>query len=60
MPPPRRGPTDSEQLSDNSILRTLTAQLSGFKQRRRTETFQLMAALAAGQGEILALKRGVV
>jgi hypothetical protein len=45
--------------SENGIIRTLTAQLSELKQRHRTETHQLKAALAAAQGEILVLKRGI-
>ncbi len=58
-PPPSRAPADSERPSENSIVRTLTAQLGELKRRHRTETLQLKAALAAAQGEILALKRGV-
>lgn len=35
----------------------MEAQLAELKQRHRDETQQLKAALAAAQGEILALKR---
>lgn len=56
-PPPPRPLADSQQLSDSSVVRTLTAQLAELKQRHHHETQQLKAALAAAQGEILALKR---
>jgi hypothetical protein len=57
--PACRAPATPEQPSENGIIRTLTAQLSELKQRHRTETLQLKAALAAAQGEILALKRSI-
>ena len=54
-PPPGR--QASGQPSESSLVRTLTAQLNELRQRHHRETQELRAALAAAQGEILALNR---
>ena len=55
--PPARTPRDDTRLTDSSIVRTLTAQLTELKQRHQREVTDLRAALAAAQGEILNLRR---
>jgi Family of unknown function (DUF6262) len=55
--PPAARQVESQPPSESSIVRTLTAQLNELKQRHHRETQELKAALAAAQGEILALKR---
>ena len=55
LPTSRQGVV--EPPTESSIVRTLTAQLNELKQRHHRETQELKAALAAAQGEILALKR---
>ena len=54
-PPPAR--QASGQPSESSLVRTLTAQLNELRHRHHRETQELRAALAAAQGEILALNR---
>lgn len=43
--------------SPNSVIRTLTHQLSHIRQRHRDEVAELKAALAAAQGENIELRR---
>jgi hypothetical protein len=47
----------SETATQSNVVRALTAQIAELKQRHRAETEHLQAALAAAQGENLALRR---
>jgi hypothetical protein len=57
IPPPVAATTHEHAPSTSSVVRTLTAQLSGLKQRHRDEVHQLRQALEAAQGEVLELRR---
>lgn len=56
--PPGRHDREADQPpSQSNVVRALTAQIAGLKQRHRAETEHLQAALAAAQGENLELRR---
>jgi len=56
-PPVRPEPRADQPPLHSNVVRALTAQITELKQRHRTETEHLQAALVAAQGENLALRR---
>lgn len=57
----QRAPTapPEDAISESSVVRTLTAQVSQMRRQYREEIESLREALAAAHGEILQLRRGV-
>jgi len=56
-PPVRREREAEQPPSQSNVVRAPTAQITELKQRHRSETEQLQAALAAAHGENLELRR---